>query len=139
MRVMQFGFGGDADNLHLPHTYARNLVAFSGTHDSDTTLSWFNNISEHEKEFCLRYLKSDGREINWDFIDALLASAADTIVIPLQDVLGLGGEARMNLPNTVGDNWVWRFAKQDLHHGCGQRLEKLSRRYGRIPPRNGSS
>jgi 4-alpha-glucanotransferase len=137
--VMQFGFGGDLNNLHLPHTYPCDVVAFTGTHDSDTTVSWFNSRSDVDKEYCLEYLKSDGREISWDFIDALFASAADTTIVPLQDVLSLGGEARMNLPNSLLGNWLWRYTKHALNQGHGLRLEKLAERYGRIPRRNGRS
>jgi len=132
MRVMQFGFGGDLNNLHLPHNYQRNVVAYTATHDSDTTFSWFNHLADHDKAFCLRYLHSDGEEINWDLIDAVLASNADTAIIPLQDVLGLGTEARMNLPNSLLGNWVWRYGRNGLSEYHSERLRELVDMYGRI-------
>jgi len=132
MRVMQFGFGGDLNNLHLPHNYPRNVVAYTATHDSDTTFSWFNHLADHEKAFCLRYLHSDGKEINWDLIGAVLASNADTAIIPLQDVLGLGSEARMNLPNSLLGNWVWRYGGNSLSERHGERLRALVDMYVRI-------
>jgi len=132
MRVMQFGFGDDLNNLHLPHNYPRNVVAYTATHDSDTTVSWFNHLADHEKEFCLRYLHSDGKAINWDLIDAVLASDAETAIIPLQDVLGLGTEARMNLPNSLLGNWIWRYGRNSLNERHGERLRALAGSYGRI-------
>src|SRR6266508_6580470 len=110
MRILQFGFSSDTKNMDLPHNYHRNVVVYTGTHDNDTAVGWFSSVAgegstrdakqiEREKEFCLKYLHTDGEEINWDFIRAVLASVANTAVVPLQDVLGLGTEARMNLPN----------------------------------------
>jgi 4-alpha-glucanotransferase len=143
MRVMQFGFSDGLENIHLPQNYPSNVVAYTATHDSDTTVGWFNhfadersirgtNVPDQEKEFCLRYLHSDGKEINWDFINAVLASVADTAIVPLQDVLGLGTEARMNLPNTIADNWAWRYDRNTLSEMYGERLRTLADRYGRI-------
>ena len=117
MRVLQFAFNGEEGNINLPENYERDVVAYTGTHDNDTTVGWFNQLSEMKtadaekaREVCLEHLQSDGREINWDFIRAVLASVADTTFIPLQDVLGLGSEARMNTPNTTSGNWSWRYA-----------------------------
>ena len=117
MRVLQFAFNGEEDNVNLPANYERDVVAYTGTHDNDTTVGWFNQLSEmttkeaeKTRASCLNYFQSDGREINWDFIRAGLASVADTTIIPLQDVLGLGSEARMNTPNTMSGNWSWRYA-----------------------------
>jgi len=84
-----------------------------------------------QEEFCLEYLKSDGKEIHWDFINAVLGSAANTAIVPLQDVLGLGTEARMNLPNTTEGNWTWRFRKQALTGEMARRLKALSASHGR--------
>lgn len=141
MRVLQFAFGRDASNRYLPHNFKRNVVVYTGTHDNDTTVGWFNERSEsptrdaeainQERQFCLKYLHSDGSAIHWDFIRAALASVANTVIIPLQDVLGLGSEARMNLPNTVEGNWTWRFAAGSLNPELAARLKNLSRLYGR--------
>ena len=142
MRVMQFGFSDGRENIHLPGNYPANVVAFTATHDNDTTIGWFNELAvsgsgrsaetiKREREFCLEYLRSDGKEINWDFIEAVLASRADAAIIPLQDVLGLGSEARMNLPNTVEGNWSWRFKSHDLNEGHAGRLRELAELNGR--------
>jgi 4-alpha-glucanotransferase len=142
MRVLQFAFGGDATNGDLPHNYRRNLVVYTGTHDNDTTVGWFTASDgegstrlpadiERERSFCLRYLKSDGQEINWDFIRAAISSVADTAIIPLQDLLGLGNEARMNLPNSTVGNWTWRFRDSDLTDEIIGRLRALTAMYGR--------
>ncbi|MGH9916647.1 MAG: 4-alpha-glucanotransferase, partial [Pyrinomonadaceae bacterium] len=109
MRVLQFAFAGDTASHDLPHNYDTNCVVYTGTHDNDTTLGWFTSVAgegstrseeeiRHEREFCLAYLDSAGRAIHWDFIRAVLASVAHTAIIPLQDLLGLSREARMNLP-----------------------------------------
>ncbi|MFN2491563.1 MAG: 4-alpha-glucanotransferase [Pyrinomonadaceae bacterium] len=143
MRILQFAFGGDTKNIDLPHNYERNIVAYTGTHDNDTTVGWFRSVAgegstrtakqiEHEREFCLQYLNTDGKEIHWDFIRALLASVANTAIVPLQDVLGLGAEARMNLPNTIGGNWTWRFQPDALTGEISGRLRKLTEVYGRV-------
>jgi 4-alpha-glucanotransferase len=145
MRILQFGFSSDADNKFLPHNYEREDVAYTGTHDNDTTLGWFNAQEgvgstrtaaqiEKEREYCLKYLDTDGREIHWDFIRAVFASVADIAIIPLQDVIGLGTEARMNLPASTGGNWDWRLRKGDLKEGMLARLSELSDIYGRNLP-----
>lgn len=142
MRILQFAFGGDTKNQDLPHNYIRNCVVYTGTHDNDTTVGWFNSVAgagstrdaeqvERERRFCLDYLNSDGAEIHWDFIRALLASVADTAIVPLQDVLGLGTEARMNLPNTTSGNWAWRYKTGALTDEIRERLKRLTNIYGR--------
>ena len=131
MRVLQFAFNGDKDNINLPENFERDVVAYTGTHDNDTTVGWFNQLSqikttdaEEARVSCLNHLQSDGREINWDFIRAVLASVADTAIIPLQDVLGLGSEARMNTPNTTSGNWSWRYAGLwPAEHAGGERTD----------------
>jgi 4-alpha-glucanotransferase len=131
MRILQYAFGGDTHNSYLPHNYIQNCVAYSGTHDNDTTVGWFAAANEREREFCLKYLNSDGREIHWDFIRAIFESVADTAIIPLQDILGLGGEARMNLPASGSGNWNWRCGENDFSAELVQRLKKLTELYGR--------
>lgn len=144
MRILQFAFGGDARNHDLPHNYIRNSVVYTGTHDNDTTVGWFDSAAgkgstrdaaqvRREHDFCLRYLDSDGSEIHWDFIRAVLASVADTAIIPLQDVLGLGTEARMNLPASTNGNWAWRYEAPELTDTLSNRLRKLTETYGRLP------
>jgi 4-alpha-glucanotransferase len=142
MRILQFAFGGDPQNIDLPHNYIRNSVVYTGTHDNDTTVGWFKSVAgagstrpaeqiERERKFCLDYLSSDGAEIHWDFMRALLGSVANTAIIPLQDVLGLGNEARMNLPNSTSGNWAWRYKADALTDEIAERLKKLTQVYGR--------
>ena len=142
MRILQFAFSGDSKNIDLPHNYHPNLVAYTGTHDNDTTAGWFNSAAgagstrtaeeiERERAFCLKYLNTNGREIHWAFIRAVLASVAATAIVPLQDVLGCGHKARMNLPNSTAGNWAWRFQKKALTTKARTRLKELSALYGR--------
>ncbi len=142
MRVLQFAFGGEPENVNLPHNYQRNAVAYTGTHDNDTAVGWFKSLSgadstctdmqlKSEREFCLRYLHSDGAEIHWDLIRAVMASVANTAIVPLQDLLGLGTEARMNRPNSKEGNWRWRFAAADLTEQLAERLKEMTETYGR--------
>ena len=132
MRIFQFGFGSDAKNPFLPHNYVPNCVVYTGTHDNDTTLGWFNTAPETEQKAALAYFGTDGRDLPWDFIRWLLASVADTAVMPLQEVLGLGTEARMNYPSRLGGNWSWRFRSDALTPAIRTRLRRLTEVYGRI-------
>jgi len=143
MRVLQFTFGSDpkADD-YRPHNYPRNCVVYTGTHDNNTTIGWFRGEDvkdstqsrkerEREKQVALKYLGTDGHEINWDFIRLALRSPADTAIIPMQDILGLGSEARMNLPGTTEGNWCWRFVPDMLTKEIKARLKKLTALSGR--------
>ena len=142
MRILQFAFSSDSKNHDLPHNYHRNVVVYTGTHDNDTTTGWFSSVAgegstrtveqvERERKFCMQYLNTDGKEIHWDFIRAVMASVANTAVVPLQDLLGLGNEARMNLPNSTEGNWAWRFEPDALTDELAQRLRGLTELYGR--------
>ena len=131
MRVLQFAFGGDATNDHLPHNYTRDSVVYTGTHDNDTTVGWFGNAGEPDRRYCLGYLATDGREINWDMIRAAMASVGDWAIIPTQDLLGLGNEARMNLPASERGNWQWRMKSDVLNGDLARRLRDLTKLYGR--------
>jgi 4-alpha-glucanotransferase len=142
MRVLQFAFGGDPSDEHLPHNYIRNVAAYTGTHDSDTVVGWFNSKAgvgstrdkaqiNKERDYCLKYLKSDGQQIHWDFIRAAMASVADVAIVPLQDLLGLDSGARMNLPASEQGNWGWRFKPDALTRALSEKLEEVTRIYGR--------
>lgn len=126
MRILQFAFGEDERNYFLPHHYVANSVAYTGTHDNDTSLGWWNSANDHEKSFALRYLDCDGQEMNWAMIKALSASAANTVIFPFQDVLGLNSEDRMNFPGTSEGNWEWRFSWNQLQQWQTQKLSDLS-------------
>ncbi len=143
MSILQFAFGDDPQGPGFrPHNYSRNLVAFTGTHDCDTTVGWWTSEGRgestrtpesilRERKFARHYLNTEGREIHWEFIRALEASVADTVLIPLQDVLGLGSHARMNQPATLGGNWRWRYRQEMLTPPVARRLHFLTRLYDR--------
>jgi len=142
MRVLQFAFRGDSKTIDLPHNYIRNCVVYTGTHDNDTTVGWFQSKAgkgstrnaeeiERERAYCLRYLNSDGHNIQWDLIRAAWASVANTAVTPLQDVLGLDSRARMNLPASEQGNWRWRYRAGALTRKLRVRLGELTELYGR--------
>ena len=142
MAILQFAFGSDPQgSTFIPHNFERELVAYTGTHDNDTTVGWWTGgvgsstrsegEVEAERAYALEYLKSDGAEVHWDFIRALIASVADTAIVPLQDVLGLGSEARMNLPGRAGGNWKWRYEAEALTPEITGRLRKLTDIFGR--------
>lgn len=131
-KILQFAFGADTSAPDfLPHNYPRRAVVYTGTHDNDTTCGWLRALGEQERADALRYLASDGREIHWDMIRMAFLSVADTAIVPLQDLLGLGTEARMNTPATSQGNWEWRFRDGDLTSALGVRLKLLTRTYGR--------
>ena len=143
MRILHFAFGSDPKNLDLPRNFIKHCVAYTGTHDNDTTVGWFNSqvgadstrdeeeISK-EHDFCLKYLNSDGEEIHWDFIRAVWASVAETAIAPMQDLLGLGNVARMNLPASTEGNWTWRCTKGEALDEISERLGQLTEVFGRI-------
>ncbi|MDZ8054293.1 MAG: 4-alpha-glucanotransferase [Aulosira sp. ZfuVER01] len=134
MKVLQFAFGSDPGNPFLPFNYPRNAVVYTGTHDNDTTLGWFNQANDWEKQNLLLYLGCISPEgIHWDLIRLALSSIANQAIIPLQDVLGLGTEARMNFPSIAEGNWEWRYQPEALTEELGQRLKILTTLYGRAP------
>ena len=131
MRVLQFAFGSD-DNIHLPHHCEENGVIYTGTHDNDTTRGWFDSAPEHEKNRTLTFLGSSAGEVPWQMVRAAHASVARIAIVPLQDLFGLGSEARMNTPGDSKGNWAWRapmelFHKQDVIHGL-RRLTEIAGR-----------
>ncbi|PYT01695.1 MAG: 4-alpha-glucanotransferase [Acidobacteria bacterium] len=134
MRILQFAFGGDAHNEALPHNYIHHCITYTGTHDNDTVVGWWNSQPPDSpaREHCMRYLNTDGSEINWDLIRSAWSSVADVAIAPLQDVLGLGNEARMNLPASTSGNWQWRFTDGALSDEIADRLRELTEIYGRV-------
>jgi len=100
-QIKGFAFGADASEPYLPHNFSRHCVVYPGTHDNDTTRGWYAAASEHERDFARRYMARDGHDISWDFIRLAWSSVAVFAIATLQDVLALGGEARMNLPGTT--------------------------------------
>lgn len=114
MAVLQFAFGGRADNYYLPHNLGPNEVVYPGTHDNDTTLGWYRTADEKTKDHVRRYLRVDGREVGWDFIRTAYASVCRLAIVPFQDILSLGSEARFNTPGQPAGNWQWRYQADQL-------------------------
>ena len=130
MKVLQFAFYGN-DSEYLPHRYPRRSVVYTGTHDNDTARGWYARLTPEERERVWDYLGSDGREIEWALIRAAYASVADRAIVPLQDVLGLGSEARMNTPSEPGDNWRWRAPADAFRPDLAARLRRMVELSGR--------
>ncbi|CAA2978277.1 4-alpha-glucanotransferase, chloroplastic amyloplastic [Olea europaea subsp. europaea] len=136
MAVLQFGFGSDAENPHLPHNHEQNQVVYTGTHDNETIRGWWDVLPHNEKSNVLKYvgnIKED--EISWALIQAALSSVAQTTIIPMQDVLGLGSSARMNIPATQFGNWSWRIPKSmtfDSLNAEATKLRNMLAIYGRL-------
>jgi 4-alpha-glucanotransferase len=143
MSLLQFAFGNDPQGPSFrPHNYSRELVAYTGGHDNDTTVGWWTSSGvgestrteediRKEHDFTRAYLDFESGEVNWILIRAVLASVANTAMVPLQDVLGLGSEARMNLPGTVSGNWRWRYKANRLTKEVRERLLALTLLYDR--------
>jgi 4-alpha-glucanotransferase len=131
MKLLQFAFNGDPDDLYLPHNYQPRSVVYTGTHDNDTTLGWWRALQPHERRNVQIYLGRDGSDISWDLIRLALASVAELAVVPMQDVLGLGSAARMNTPGQAGGNWGWRYTPDMLTIELVERLRGLTAVYGR--------
>lgn len=131
MKVLQFAFGGGSDDPYLPHNYDKNCVVYSGTHDNDTTAAWYDKAPEVERDYVRRYLARGDDNIAWEFVRLALASVADTAIVPLQDVLGLGGESRMNTPGRAAGNWTWRFTWEMVPYWVAPQLRELADAYGR--------
>lgn len=131
MSVLQFAFGSGADNLYLPHNLPRDTVVYSGTHDNDTTIGWYLTADERARDHVRRYLGVSGDEIAWDLIRAAWRSVAETAIVPLQDVLSLGSEARMNVPGRAEGNWGWQMAPDALDPDLAVQLRNLTVLYGR--------
>ena len=131
MRILQFAFGDDSCNNFLPHRHQNDTVVYTGTHDNDTTRGWWASASAHERSHLCDYLGVDGTDVHWDLIRASSASVADTAVHPMQDILGLGTECRMNLPGKGEGYWEWRFDWTQVEPEHASRLMHLTRIYGR--------
>jgi 4-alpha-glucanotransferase len=134
MKILQFAFSTDASDKFLPHNYSRNFVVYTGTHDNDTSVGWYRqSANEHERDYFRRYFRTDGQDPAWTLIDAAFRSVALFAVVPLQDLLGLGSEARMNLPGRAEGNWAWRFLPEQISGYLIARLRETTQIYGRDP------
>lgn len=135
MKVLQFAFDSDPDSMYLPHNYSSNCVVYTGTHDNETLCGWLRMMKEQDKEYALHYASGEQTptaEQHWDFIRLALASVADLAVIPVQDYLGLGTEARINEPSTLGGNWMWRMEKDAFDEALLTRCREMAEWYGRV-------
>jgi 4-alpha-glucanotransferase len=134
MRILQFAFGEGEENLFLPHNYVANTVAYTGTHDNDTILGWWDSLSDQERSFVQSYLKSDGQDIHWDMMRAISSSKAKIVIFTMQDVLELSGDHRMNFPGRKTGSWEWRFFWDQLKPETTQALARMSLEEGRSHP-----
>ena len=142
MAILQFAFGTDPQAPDFrPHNFPRNRVVYTGTHDNDTTMGWWKGDVGHstrssadissEREHARRYLDIEGPDVHWDFIRAVLASVADTAIVPVQDLLGLGNSGRMNRPGTIRGNWRWRLLPEQLTSDVARKLGVMTETYER--------
>lgn len=131
MKILQFAFDAGMDHEFLPHNYEANCVAYTGTHDNDTTIGWYRSAPPEEAAFCRRYLDTDGEHIAWDMLQAVWASVASLAAGPMQDFLELGPEARMNYPGTTGGNWDWRLRSAELSDALADRIAALNKEHKR--------
>jgi 4-alpha-glucanotransferase len=131
MKILQFAFQNDPDDPFLPHNYPANCVAYTGTHDNDTSIGWYHSAPEKERDLCRRYLARSGEDIAWDMIRAVWSSVAAFTLAPMQDFLSLGTEARMNLPGRLGGNWSWRVQPEQLNEKLIHRIREINYLYSR--------
>lgn len=134
MKILQFAFSTDASDKFLPHNYTPSFVVYTGTHDNDTTVGWYHHsATDHERDHFRRYLSTDGHDAAWSMLTAAWGSVAEMALVPLQDVLSLDTEARMNLPGRAAGNWGWRFLPEQLNDFLQARLRDITLLYGRDP------
>ncbi|MCH5257860.1 MAG: 4-alpha-glucanotransferase [Lachnospiraceae bacterium] len=133
MKILQFAFDSREESDYLPHNYTTNSVVYTGTHDNDTVLGWLCTMNRHDRSFAKRYLNiNKNKDIQWEFIRAAMSSVSDTCIIPMQDYLGLGAEARINIPSTLGLNWKWRMLPGAFNEELALRIRKMTKLYGRL-------
>ena len=133
MKVLQFAFDSREESDYLPYNYTKNCVVYTGTHDNDTSVNWYMTLPRKDKSFARRFLDiKKPSEAAEKMVRAAMGSVADTCIIPMQDFLGLGGEARMNVPSTLGTNWKWRLLKGQDSISLSEHIYMLTRMYGRL-------
>ena len=133
MKLLQFAFDSRESGDYLPHSYPRNCVVYTGTHDNDTVMGWVEHMDKKDFANAKKYLNiHSSKELNWTFISHTLATVADTAIIPIQDYLGLGSEARINTPSVLGGNWQWRLTPGQLDSKLAKRMYEVTERYGRL-------
>jgi 4-alpha-glucanotransferase len=132
MHVLQFGFNPWEERIYAPHQCKRNAVVYTGTHDNDTTVGWFRNLPHEERQLVKEYLNTEGSQIHWSMIRAAYCTVARQAMVPMQDILGLGSEARMNLPGVAGSSWTWRMTEH-ANPAAAAQLKDFARLYERLP------
>jgi 4-alpha-glucanotransferase len=132
MAVLQFAFDNDASNPYLPHNQERHSVVYTGTHDNNTTLGWFDELDARQRARVLEYLGYPDESMPWPLIRAGLASVAELCLLPLQDLLGLQAAHRLNTPGTIAGNWQWRFQWDWIEAGLAGRIRRMNELYGRL-------
>jgi 4-alpha-glucanotransferase len=132
MRILQFGFDSTPQDPFLPHNFPVNCVVYTGTHDNDTALGWFNRVPEKDKAFYRSYLDRDGSNVSWDLIRGVWSSVAIFGLAPMQDFLSLGNEARMNYPGNPSGNWTWRMPKNYQSLELQEKIKELNYFYSRL-------
>jgi 4-alpha-glucanotransferase len=133
MKVLQFAFG-ELDSEHMPHHHVPNGIVYTGTHDNDTARGWFAALPEDAKTRFRDYFGTAGDGANWDLIRAAFSSVAERAIVPLQDILDLGEEGRMNVPGRAGENWDWRAARDAFSPERAGRIRRLAELTGRASP-----
>ena len=131
MKILQFAFGSDPTNMDLPHNYKVNFIVYTGTHDNDTSLGWFKSIGRKERRFLHKYISGKGKQFIENFIENAWTSAAKTAIIPMQDLLGLDSDARMNTPGIAAGNWDWRFTWAQIRNNQKVFLKRITEKYNR--------
>ena len=132
MKILQFAFESEEESSFLPHQFTTtNCVCYTGTHDNNTTRGWYDSASEYSRDKVRRYMNTDANSIHWDFLRTCLGTIADYAIIPMQDILGLGEEGRMNVPGVAENNWAWRYRKEDISEGLAEGLKETTKLYGR--------
>ena len=131
MKILQFAFDSSEANDYIPHNYVKNCIVYTGTHDNDTVVGWFNAATPDDRKYVLDYMNTVDHDIHWSFIRLAWSSVAYTAIVPMQDLLGLGTTARMNLPGTTQNNWQWRALPDDFSPELAAKLAHLTLLYGR--------
>lgn len=131
MKVLQFAFDTREESDYLPHNYEKNCIVYTGTHDNDTVDGWFENANIDDVKHAIKYFNLKEEEHNWGFIRGAWSSVANVAIAQIQDFLGLGSKARMNIPSTLGGNWLWRLKKDELDYELAERIYQITKLYGR--------
>jgi 4-alpha-glucanotransferase len=137
MLVLQFAFDGNPDNPYLPHRHSTGDIVYTGTHDNNTTLGWFDSLNDDTKELVYRSFNHPQDAMPWMLIGQAMASVANTAIIPWQDYLGLDGQHRMNTPGTLEGNWQWRFTWDQVPQGLTGQVRALLAAHRRLPEKGG--